>query len=225
MMKNRELLKSAVIKLFAGVVLLGALLFVPAGSLNWPEAWWFMGLLFVPMLVAGFALLWKNPALLERRLRNRETEPVQRRVVALSGLMFVSAFVVAGLNWRFRWIVMPRWTEVVAAAVFLVGYLMYAEVMRENEYLSRTVEVAEGQRVVDTGLYGVVRHPMYAATLLMFLSMPLVLGSPISLAIMLAYPVLIAGRIRNEEEVLMRELPGYAEYTRKVKYRLVPGIW
>lgn len=224
-MKNRELLKSAFIKLFAGVVLLGTLLFVPAGSLNWPEAWWFMGLLFVPMLVAGFALLWKNPALLERRLRNRETEPVQRRVVALSGLMFVSAFVVAGLNWRFRWIVMPRWTEIVAAAVFLAGYLMYAEVMRENEYLSRTVEVAEGQRVVDTGLYGVVRHPMYAATLLMFLSMPLVLGSPVSLAIMLAYPALIAGRIRNEEEVLTRELPGYAEYTRKVKYRLLPGIW
>ena len=224
-MMNRELLKSAILRLLAGAVLLGALLFVPAGSLNWPEAWWFMGLLFVPMLVAGFALLFKNPALLERRLRSRETEPVQRRVVALSGLMFVSAFVVAGLNWRFRWIITPRWTEIIAAALFLAGYLMYAEVMRENEYLSRTVEVAEGQRVVDTGLYGVVRHPMYAATLLMFLSMPLVLGSPISLAIMLAYPVLIAGRIRNEEEVLMRELPGYAEYTRKVKYRLVPGIW
>ena len=151
-MMNRELLKSAVIKLFAGAVLLGALLFVPAGSLNWPEAWWFLGLLFVPMLVAGFALLWKNPALLERRLHSRETEPVQRRVVALSGLMFVSAFVVAGLNRRFRWIVMPRWTEIVAAALFLAGYLMYAEVMRENEYLSRTVEVSEGQRVVDTGL-------------------------------------------------------------------------
>ena len=224
-MMNRELLKSAVIKLFAGAVLLGALLLVPAGSLNWPEAWWFLGLLFVPMLVAGLVLLWKNPALLERRLRSREAEPVQRRVVALSGLMFASAFVVAGLNWRFRWIVMPRWIEVTAAALFLAGYLMYAEVMRENEYLSRTVEVAEGQRVVDTGLYGVVRHPMYAATLLMFLSMPLVLGSPVSLVIMLAYPALIAGRIRNEEEVLTRELPGYAEYTRKVKYRLLPGVW
>ena len=184
-----------------------------------------MALLFVPMLVAGIVLLVKNPALLARRLNSRESEPAQRQVVALSALMFVAAFVTAGLNKRFGWIVMPRWSEFVAAALFLMGFLMYGEVLRENEYLSRTVEVAEGQRVVDTGLYGVVRHPMYAATLLMFLSMPLVLGSPVSLAIMLIYPVLIVRRIRNEEELLKRDLPGYGEYTQKVKYRLIPGIW
>ena len=222
---NGELFRSAIIRFAAGVLLLGILLFVPAGSLNWPEAWLLMALLFVPMLVAGIVLLVKNPALLARRLNSRESEPAQRQVVALSALMFVAAFVTAGLNKRFGWIVMPRWSELVAAALFLMGFLMYGEVLRENEYLSRTVEVAEGQRVVDTGLYGVVRHPMYAATLLMFLSMPLVLGSPVSLAIMLIYPVLIVRRIRNEEELLKRDLPGYGEYTQKVKYRLIPGIW
>ena len=206
-------------------MLFGILLFVPAGSLNWPEAWLLMALLFLPMLVAGIVLLVKNPALLARRLNSRESEPAQRQVVALSALMFVAAFVTAGLNKRFGWIVMPRWSELVAAALFLMGFLMYGEVLRENAYLSRTVEVAEGQRVVDTGLYGVVRHPMYAATLLMFLSMPLVLGSPVSLAIMLIYPVLIVRRIRNEEELLTRDLPGYGEYKQKVKYRLIPGIW
>ena len=206
-------------------MLFGILLFVPAGSLNWPEGWLLMALLFLPMLVAGIVLMVKNPALLARRLNSRESEPAQRQVIALSALMFVAAFVTAGLNKRFGWIVMPRWSELVAAALFLMGFLMYGEVLRENEYLSRTVEVAEGQRVVDTGLYGVVRHPMYAATLLMFLSMPLVLGSPVSLAIMLIYPVLIVRRIRNEEELLTRDLPGYGEYKQKVKYRLIPGIW
>ena len=206
-------------------MLLGILLFAPACSLNWPEGWLLMALLFLPMLVAGIVLMVKNPALLARRLNSRESEPAQRQVVALSALMFVAAFVTAGLNKRFGWIVMPRWSELVAAALFLMGFLMYGEVLRENEYLSRTVEVAEGQRVVDTGLYGVVRHPMYAATLLMFLSMPLVLGSPVSLAIMLIYPVLIVRRIRNEEELLTRDLPGYGEYMQKVKYRLMPGIW
>lgn len=206
-------------------MLLGILLFVPAGSLNWPEGWLLMALLFLPMLVAGIVLMVKNPALLARRLNSRESEPAQRQVVALSALMFVAAFVTAGLNKRFGWIVMPRWSELVAAALFLMGFLMYGEVLRENEYLSRTVEVAEGQRVVDTGLYGVVRHPMYASTLLMFLSMPLVLGSPVSLAIMLIYPVLIVRRIRNEEELLKRDLPGYGEYMQKVKYMLIPGIW
>lgn len=206
-------------------MLLGILLFVPAGSLNWPEAWLLMALLFLPMLFAGIVLMVKNPALLARRLNSRESEPAQRQVIALSALMFVAAFVTAGLNKRFGWIVMPRWSELVAAVLFLMGFLMYGEVLRENAYLSRTVEVAEGQRVVDTGLYGVVRHPMYAATLLMFLSMPLVLGSPVSLAIMLIYPALIVRRIRNEEELLKRDLPGYGEYTQKVKYRLIPGIW
>ena len=222
---NGELFRSVIIRFVAGVLLLGILLFVPAGSLNWPEAWLLMALLFLPMLVAGIVLMVKNPALLARRLNSRESEPAQRQVVALSALMFVAAFVTAGLNKRFGWIVMPRWSELVAAALFLMGFLMYGEVLRENEYLSRTVEVAEGQRVVDTGLYGVVRHPMYAATLLMFLSMPLVLGSPVSLAIMLIYPVLIVRRIRNEEELLTRDLPGYGEYMQKVKYRLIPGIW
>ena len=222
---NGELFRSVIIRFVAGVLLLGILLFVPAGSLNWPEAWLLMALLFLPMLVAGIVLLVKNPALLARRLNSRESEPAQRQVVALSALMFVAAFVTAGLNKRFGWIVMPRWSVLVAAALFLMGFLMYGEVLRENEYLSRTVEVAEGQRVVDTGLYGVVRHPMYAATLLMFLSMPLVLGSPVSLAIMLIYPVLIVRRIRNEEELLKRDLPGYGEYMQKVKYRLIPGIW
>ena len=222
---NGELFRSAIIRFAAGVLLLGILLFVPAGSLNWPEAWLLMALLFLPMLVAGVVLMVKNPALLARRLNSRESEPAQRQVIALSALMFVAAFVIAGLNKRFGWIVMPRWSVLVAAALFLMGFLMYGEVLRENEYLSRTVEVAEGQRVVDTGLYGVVRHPMYAATLLMFLSMPLVLGSPVSLAIMLIYPVLIVRRIRNEEELLKRDLPGYGEYTQKVKYRLIPGIW
>lgn len=220
-----KLLKDGLIRFFAGVLLLGALLFVPAGSLRWAEGWLLMGLLFVPMFAAGLVMLWKSPALLERRLHSRESEPTQRRVIAASGLMFAAAFIVAGLNWRFGWITMPRWSVIAAAVLFLAGYLMYAEVLRENEYLSRTVEVAEGQRVVDTGLYGAVRHPMYAATLLLFLSMPLVLGSPISFAIMLIYPALIVRRILNEEEVLARELKGYGEYMKKVKYRLIPGIW
>lgn len=222
---NEALFRRGIMRYLSGALLLGILLFVPAGSLYWFEGWLLMALLFVPMLVAGVVLGVKNPALLARRLNSRESEPVQRRVIGLSALMFVSAFVVAGLNRRFAWIVMPRWSVFIAAALFMGGYAMYAEVLRENEYLSRTVEVAEGQHVVDTGLYGVVRHPMYAATLLMFLSMPLVLGSPISLAIMLIYPALIVRRIRNEEEVLTRDLPGYGEYMQKVKYRLIPGIW
>lgn len=224
-MSNSELFKAALVRFLAGVVLMGALLFVPAGTLRWREGWLLMGLLFAPMFVAGLVLLHKNPALLRRRLNNRETEIAQRRVIAASGLMFVAAFVTAGLNFRFGWVVMPRWSTFAASAVFLMGYLMYAEVLRENEYLSRTVEVTEGQRVVDSGLYGVLRHPMYAATLLLFLAMPLVLGSPVSLAIMMVYPALIVRRIRNEEEVLSRSLPGYAAYRKKIKYRLIPGIW
>ena len=222
---NGELFRSAIIRFAAGVLLFGILLFVPAGSLNWPEAWLLMALLFWPMLVAGIVLMVKNPALLARRLNSRESEPAQRQVVALSALMFVAAFVTAGLNKRFGWIVMPRWSELVAAALFLMGFLMYGEVLRENEYLSRTVEVAEGQRVVDTGLYGVVRHPMYAATLLMFLSMPLILGSVYGFLVMLAYLPVLAARIRGEEALLERELKGYSEYKQKVRYRLIPHIW
>lgn len=222
---DRKLIKQALFKVGAGILIMGSLLFIPAGSLKWAEGWLQMALLFVPMLVAGLVLMKWNPALLRRRLNVREGQMTQRRVIAASALMFVAAFVVAGLNHRFGWIVVPRWVIVAGAALFLAAYAMYAEVLRENEYLSRTVEVSEGQKVVDTGLYGVVRHPMYAATLALFLSMPLVLGSPISLSIMLAYPAIIVRRILNEEDVLTRELDGYEAYKRKVKYRLVPGIW
>lgn len=218
-------MKQALAKLIAGMVLMAALLFIPASSLAWREGWLLMALLFVPMVVAGLVMMKRNPALLRRRLNAREQEQTQRRVIGASAAMFVAAFVVAGLNWHFQWIVVPRWVVVAGAVLFLAAYAMFAEVLRENAYLSRTVEVSEGQKVVDTGLYGVVRHPMYAATLALFLSMPLVLGSPLSLAIMLAYPAIIARRILNEEDVLTRELDGYAEYKEKVKYRLLPGIW
>ena len=219
------LIKQAFIKVGAGILIMGALLFIPAGTLKWTEGWLQMALLFAPMLAAGLVLMKRNPALLRRRLNAKEEQMTQRRVIAASALMFVAAFVVAGLNRRFGWIVVPRWVVVAGAALFLAAYAMYAQVLRENEYLSRTVEVSEGQRVVDTGLYGIVRHPMYAATLVLFLSMPLVLGSPISLAIMLAYPAIIVRRILNEEDVLTRELEGYEAYKKKVKYRLLPGIW
>lgn len=222
---DRTLVKQAFAKVIGGILVMAALLFIPAWSLKWADGWLMMALLFVPMLVAGLVLMKKNPALLRRRLNAKEEQLTQRRVIAASAVMFVAAFVVAGLNWRFGWIVVPRWVVYVGAALFLAAYAMYAEVLRENEYLSRTVEVSEDQRVVDTGLYGVVRHPMYAATLVLFLSMPLVLGSPVSLVIMLAYPAIIVRRILNEEDVLTRELVGYDAYKKKVKYRLLPGIW
>ena len=222
---DKQLTTRAYTRFFAGVLILGALLFIPAGSLRWMNGWLLMGLLFVPMFVAGLALMKKNPALLKRRLNAKETEATQKKVIAASALMFGAAFVLAGLNWRFKWIVLPDWVGWVFAAVFLAAYAMYAEVLRENEYLSRTIEVSAGQKVVDTGLYGVVRHPMYAVTLALFLSMPLVLGSLPSLVVMLVYPAIIVRRILNEEEVLTRELDGYDAYKKKVKYRLIPGIW
>ena len=212
-------------RFFSGVLLLGALLFIPAGTFDWWNGWLFMGLLFVPMFVAGLILMKRNPQLLRRRLNARESEQTQRRVIAASGAMFAAAFILAGLNRRFGWVAVPDGVILAGAAIFLAAYLMYAEVLRENEYLSRTIEVSEGQKVVDTGLYGVVRHPMYAATLLLFMSMPLVLGSLLSLAVMLAYPAILVRRILNEEQVLTRELEGYAEYRQRVKYRLIPGIW
>ena len=220
-----KLFLSAITKFLLGVVLVGVLIFLPAGTFSYLGGWLLMGLLFVPMFIAGLVMLWKSPALLERRLHSRESEPTQRRVIAASGLMFAAAFVVAGLNWRFGWIVMPRWSVIAAAALFLAGYLMYAEVLRENEYLSRTIEVQQGQKVIDTGLYGIVRHPMYSATLLLFLSMPLVLGSLISLVIFLAYPAIIVRRIKDEEALLEQQLPGYRAYQNKVKYRLIPRVW
>ena len=220
-----KLFGRAIAKFLSGVVLLGLLLFLPAGTLRWWQGWLLMGILFVPMFAAGLVMMKKSPKLLERRLNAREEQGEQRRVILLSGLMFLAAFVAAGLNYRFRWLVLPDWVSWAGAAAFLLGYALYAEVLRENEWLSRTVEVQEGQKVVDTGLYGVVRHPMYMSTLLLFLAMPVVLGSAISFAITLAYIPIIARRIRNEEDVLEQGLAGYAEYKKKVRHRVIPFIW
>ena len=219
------LLRQALVKFFLGLVVMGALFFVPAGSFRYWQGWLLMGILFVPMFVAGFMLMAKNPDLLRKRLNAKEEEKEQKTVVALSGLLFLAAFVLAGLNWRFRWCVLPDWAVWVAAGLFLASYALYAEVLRENTYLSRTIEVQEGQKVIDTGLYGIVRHPMYMATTVLFLVMPLVLASPISFLIMLLYIPVIAKRIRNEESVLEAGLPGYKEYKQRVKYRLLPFIW
>lgn len=215
----------AMVKFFSGLLLVGALLFLPAGTWDYWQAWLLIGILFVPMFVAGLVLMKKNPDLLRKRLNAKEEQAEQKTVIALSGLMFLAAFVLAGLNRRFGWCLLPGWATWAAAAVFLLAYALYAEVLRENAYLSRTIEVQEGQKVVDTGLYGVVRHPMYAVTLFLFLSMPLVLACPYSFAVMLVYIPIIVKRIRNEEDVLEEGLAGYAEYKQRVKYRLVPGIW
>ncbi len=220
-----KLFFEAIGKFFAGVVLVGALLFLPAGSFEYTGAWVLMGILFVPMFFAGIVMMAKNPALLAKRLNAKEKIGEQSVVVKLSGLMFVSGFVVAGLGHRFEWYTLPEWASLAAASVFLVAYILYAEVLRENTYLSRTVEVQENQKVIDTGLYGVVRHPMYAVTLVLFLAMPIVLGSVYSFLIFLTYPFIIVKRIKSEEKFLKRELSGYGEYMKKVKYRLVPFVW
>jgi protein-S-isoprenylcysteine O-methyltransferase Ste14 len=222
---DSRLLKTGMIRYFAGVVLMGVLLFLPAGSLSWFNGWLLMGVLFVPMLGAGIVMYLKAPDLLRSRLSMNETEKEQKQVIGLSGLMFICAFVLAGLNERFRWTSIPEWTVYAACIIFLAGYLLFAEVLKENRYLSRVVEVQEGQQVVDTGLYGIVRHPMYSATVLLFLSMPLILNCWPSFVIMLGYLPIIDQRIRNEEEVLEEGLPGYREYKAKVKYRLIPFIW
>ena len=211
--------------MITGLLAVGALLFLPAGSFSYWQAWLLIAILFIPMITAGCIMKVKAPDLLHKRLNAREDQQEQKTVVALSAVMFVASFIVAGLNYRFQWLVLPARSSWATAAVFLVGYALYAEVMRENAYLSRTVEVQEDQRVVDTGLYGAVRHPMYLATLIMFLNMPLVLGSPISLLLMLIYIPIIVKRIKNEEILLERELEGYAEYKQRVRYRLVPYIW
>ena len=220
-----KLLAQALARFLGGFALLLLLLFLPAGTLNWWQGWLLMGILFIPMFAAGLVMLKRSPELLRKRLNAREAQRDQKRVLALSGLMFAAAFVVAGLNRRFRWIILPDCVSWIAAAVFLMGYGLYAEVLRENVWLSRTVEVQENQRVVDTGLYGLVRHPMYMSTLILFLAMPLVLGSPISLIIMLAYIPIIAARIRNEEQVLERGLKGYAEYRQSVRWKVIPFVW
>lgn len=220
-----KLFVQAIGKYLAGVLLVGALIFLPAGSLFFPNGWLLMGILFVPMFFAGIVMTVKSPELLKKRLNAKEKLTEQRTVVALSGLMFIAGFIVAGLGFRFQWYSLPGAVVLGAAAVFLLSYLLYAEVLRENAYLSRTIEVQENQKVIDTGLYGIVRHPMYSVTVLLFLSMPLVLGSVYSFAIFLVYPFVIAKRIRSEEVFLEKELNGYREYKEKVRYRLLPFIW
>lgn len=220
-----KLFFQALTKFVIGLLLIGLLLFLPAGTFDFWQAWLFIGVLFVPMFFAGIVLMNRQPELLRKRLDAKEQQQEQKWVVALSGLMFIAVFVVAGLNRRFGWYILPDWAVYIATAIFLVAYAIYAEVMRENVWLSRTVEVQENQQVVSTGLYGIVRHPMYAATLLLFLSMPLVLASLWSFVIMLIYIPIIALRIRNEEQVLERELKGYTEYKQRVRYKVIPFIW
>ena len=220
-----KLFVQAILKFTLGAVLVGVLIFLPAGTFAFPGGWLLMGISFVPMFFAGIVMMWKNPDLLKSRLNAKEKQGEQQLVVKLSGLMFLCGFIVAGLDFRFGWLPMPEAVSIGGAVVFLIAYGLYGEVLRENTYLSRTIEVQKDQKVIDTGLYGVVRHPMYSATVLLFLAMPLVLGSLISFVIFLAYPFIIAMRIRHEEEFLERELPGYREYKGKVKYRLIPFVW
>ena len=220
-----QLFIQALGKFFLGLIVVGVLLFVPAGTLDYWQGWLFVALLFVPMFIAGVVLMCRNPELLRKRLEAKEEEKEQKWVVALSGLLFIAMFVVAGLNRRYLWWVLPDWAVYSAAVLFLVGYLLYAEVLRENVWLSRTIEVQEHQKVVDTGLYGIVRHPMYAATLILFLTMPLVLASPWAFVIMLFYIPVIDKRIRNEEMVLEEGLEGYKEYKKRVRYKVVPFVW
>lgn len=220
-----KLFIQAITKFLLGVVLVGLLIFLPAGTFSFPNGWLFIGILFVPMFCAGIVMMFKNPELLKKRLNAKEDRKEQSLVVKLSGLMFLIGFIVAGLGFRFNWYTLPKSVVVAATIVFLVAYLIYAEVLRENIYLSRTIEIQENQKVIDTGLYGIVRHPMYSATLLLFLSMPIVLGSIYSFLIFLMYPFIIAKRIKNEEQLLEKELDGYIEYKKKVKYRLIPFIW
>ena len=222
---NGKLFAQAITKVISGLLLVGFLLFLPAGSFLYWNGWLLIAVLFVPMIVAGFVMMKKNPELLRKRLNVKEEQPEQKTVIVLSGLMFLAAFIVAGLNFRFGWIVLQNWIVYAATAVFLLGYILYAEVLRENAYLSRTVEVQENQKVIDTGLYGIVRHPMYMSTFLLFLSMPLVLGSVISFVIMLVYIPIIAKRISNEEQVLEEGLAGYSDYKKKVKYKVIPYVW
>ena len=222
---SKALFIRAISRFSAGLLLVGGLLLIPAGTWNYPQGWLLIGILFVPMFVAGLVMMRRNPELLKKRLSVREEQTEQRRVILFSGIMFLMAFIAAGLSFRHGWLMLPVPVSLIAAIVFLAAYALYAEVLRENTYLSRTVEVQENQKVIDTGLYGLVRHPMYMATVFLFLAMPLVLGSVISFLIMLAYIPIITKRIRNEEQVLAEGLPGYREYMEKVKYRLVPFVW
>ncbi len=222
---TKKLFIQAIGKFIFGVILLGVLVFVPAGTINYPNGWLLIAVLFIPMFVAGLVMMFKNPELLKKRLNAKEEEKEQKTVVALSGAMFAAAFVVAGLSFRFKWLVLPKWAVMIGTIVFLLAYAMYAEVLRENAYLSRTVGVQENQKVIDTGLYGIVRHPMYSATLFLFLSMGIILGSLISFAILLLYIPIIAKRIKNEEKVLEEGLEGYSEYKTRVKFKVIPFVW
>ena len=222
---NKKLFFQAIIKFLMGLLVVCALLFIPAGTINFWNAWLFIGILFIPMFIAGIVMMIKNPELLKQRLDAKEKESEQKLMILGSGIMFLSGFIVAGLNYRYQWLILPNLVIIIASIIFIISYILYAEVLRENTYLSRTIKVQENQKVVDSGLYGIVRHPMYAITILLFLSMPLVLGSIYSFIIFLIYPILIALRIKNEEEVLEKELNGYKEYKKKVKYRIIPFIW
>ena len=220
-----KLFFQALFKYILGVLIIGALLFIPANSFEYWNGWLFMGLLFVPMFIAGIVLMFKNPELLRKRLNAKEKENEQKLVLLFSGLMFFIGFIISGLNYRYKWIEISNVVIVISSFLFVVAYILYAEVLRENTYLSRTIEVQDNQKVIDTGLYGIVRHPMYLVTIVLFLSMPLILGSFISFVIFLIYPFIIFKRISNEEKVLEKELKGYKEYKKKVKYRLIPFVW
>ena len=222
---NIKLFFQAIIKFVLGVLIVGLLLFIPANTINYWNGWLFMAILFIPMFIAGIIMMIKSPDLLKKRLNAKEKENEQKLVLLFSGLMFLSGFIIAGLNYRYNWTVIPDSVVIVSSIIFILAYILYAEVLRENTYLSRTIEVQENQKVVDTGLYGIVRHPMYATTVLLFLSMPLILGSIISFVIFLVYPFIIAKRIKNEEEVLEKDLVGYSDYKKKVKYKMIPFIW
>lgn len=220
-----KLFFEAILKFLLGLLIVCLLLFVSAGTIKYYYGWLFISLLFIPMFIAGIFLLFKNPSLLKRRLDNKEKEMTQKYVVLFSGLMFIIGFIIAGLNFRFKWIIMSDIVVIIASIVFIISYIMYAIVMYQNTYLSRTIKVEKNQKLIDTGLYGIVRHPMYLSTVLLFLSMPLILNSIISFVIFLIYPFLIIKRINNEEKVLSKELKGYNEYKKKVKYKLIPYIW
>ena len=220
-----KLFMQGITKFILGIILVGVLLFVPAGTLDYINAWLLMGLLFIPMFIVGILLMIINPDLLKRRLDAKEKEQEQKEVIVLSGLMFITGFIIAGLNYKYNWITLSNTTVVIASILFVISYLLYGEILRENSYLLRTIKVEKDQKVVDTGFYGIIRHPMYAVTIPLFLSMPIILNSPISFIIFLIYPFIIIKRINNEEKVLEKDLKGYKEYKNKVKYKLIPFIW
>ena len=222
---DKKLFIQAITKFIFGFIIIALLLFIPAGTLNYWNAWLFICILFIPMFIVGIILMIKNPDLLHKRLNSKEKESEQEILLLIGGVMFICGFVVSGLNYRFKWFILPKWIIVIATIIFLLAYVLYAEVLRENMYLSRIIEIQESQKVIDTGLYGIVRHPMYSSTILLFLSIPLVLGSLFSFLIFLVYPVIIVKRIKNEEQVLEQGLEGYSEYKKKVKYRVIPFIW